>query len=315
MSTATGAGATGGPIQFVKGHGTENDFIILPDPDGRLGPVLTPELVRALCDRRAGLGADGVLRVVARGADPGATAMAGEAQWFMDYRNADGSTAEMCGNGARVFARYLVDSTLARPGELTIATRGGVRRAWAAPTGDVTVEMGPPELLAARPRVLGRAGTAVSMGNPHVVVMLADDDELAALDLSRPPVVNPPLPDGQNVEFVVRRGPRRIGLRVHERGVGETRSCGTGVCAAAVAVISRDGGDGRGAPWTVDVPGGRLTVTWTTWTGDGAVHLTGPAVLVAAGELSPNWVAATAGGLPIGPPIEGRPTSGPLSRC
>lgn len=107
-------------MRFVKGHGTENDFVILPDPDGALD--LTGPMVAALCDRRAGIGGDGVLRVVRTKAVAG---LPGDAEWFMDYRNVDGSIAEMCGNGARVFARYLVDSGLAAPGEFDIATRGG----------------------------------------------------------------------------------------------------------------------------------------------------------------------------------------------
>ncbi len=254
-------------LRFVKGHGTENDFVLLPDPD----VPLTAELVRALCDRRAGIGGDGVLRVERR-----------PDGWFMDYRNADGSIAEMCGNGIRVFARHLVDAGLAEPGPLPVLTRAGVRTVEVPPDGDVTVEMGVPTALEAAPSVDGRPGTAVSMGNPHVVVELADLEELAALDLTRPPDVRPSLPDGQNVEFVVRRGERSLALRVHERGVGETRSCGTGVCAAVVAAVAWSGGTGLNEAWTVDVPGGRLSVTWLS---AGPVLLSGPAVLVAEGEV------------------------------
>jgi diaminopimelate epimerase len=257
-------------LRFIKGHGTENDFVLLPDAD----VPLTPELVRGLCDRRAGIGADGVLRVERR-ADG----------WFMDYRNADGSVAEMCGNGIRVFARHLVDAGLAEPGPLPILTRAGVRTVEVPASGDVTVEMGVPAALEASPVVDGLPGTAVSMGNPHVVVEIADLDELAVLDLTRPPAVRPTLPDGQNVEYVVRRGPRSLAMRVHERGVGETRSCGTGVCAAVVAAVAWSGGDGLDDPWTVDVPGGRLTVTWLS---AGPVLLSGPAVLVARGEVDPD---------------------------
>jgi diaminopimelate epimerase len=132
----------------------------------------------------------------------------------------------------------------------------------------------------------------VSMGNPHVVVPVGTDAELAALDLSAPPEVVPPLPQGQNVEFVLRRGRRAVALRVHERGVGETRSCGTGVCAAVVATVLA-AGDGRGEDWTVDVPGGTLRARWT---GAGPVLLTGPAVLVSSGELRADWLAAALGG-------------------
>jgi diaminopimelate epimerase len=251
---------------FVKGHGTENDFVVLPD-----APPLDPETVRALCDRRAGLGADGVLRVER-----------GDGGFVMDYWNADGSIAEMCGNGIRVFARYLVTAGLAEPGALPIGTRAGVRTVQVPAEGDVTAEMGEPVALTASPVVGGLPGTAISMGNPHVVVELPDLAALDALDLSHAPDVRPPLPDGQNVEWVVRRGPRSLALRVHERGVGETRSCGTGVCAAVVAAVAWSDGAGLDEPWTVDVPGGRLSVTWLS---AGPVLLSGPAVLVASGEV------------------------------
>jgi len=277
-------------LRWLKGHGTENDFVLLPD-----APDLPAALVAALCERHAGIGADGVLRVVPAADDPDGVAMAGAAKWFMDYRNADGSAAEMCGNGIRVFARYLLDAGLAEPGELPIATRAGVRTVWAGATGAITVDMGPPADLPYRPVVGGIAATAVSMGNPHVVVPLPPGDrgiaELRALRLDQPPPVTPHLPGGQNVEYVVRTGPRSITLRVHERGVGETRSCGTGVCAAVVATVTAAGA-GRDEPWTVDVPGGRLSVTWTA---AGQVLLTGPAVLVARGEICPDWIAAAAG--------------------
>jgi diaminopimelate epimerase len=262
-------------IRFVKGHGTENDFVVLPDPDVPLDAALA----RALCDRRAGIGADGVLRVEPRPDDPDG------AHWFMDYRNADGSIAEMCGNGIRVFGRHLVDAGLAEPGTLRIGTRAGVRTVHVPAAGDVTVDMGPPVALEAAPSVDGLPGTAVSMGNPHLVVRLPELAALGALDLSRPPTVRPPLPHGQNVEFVVVRGPRHLVLRVHERGVGETRSCGTGVCAAVAAAVAWSGGDGLDEPWLVDVPGGRLAVTWAS---AGPVLLSGPAVLVAHGEVHPD---------------------------
>jgi len=281
-------------VRLVKGHGTENDFLVLPDLDGTI--ELTPGMVRALCDRHAGLGADGVLRVVRSINDPDAKEFADEAEFFMDYRNADGSVAEMCGNGVRVFLQYLKSIRLVDT-DAAVATRGGVRCARTRGDGDVTVRMGLPRILADRPVAtaalligpgIPRAGTALEIPNPHVVVALDTLEELAALDLSRPPAVEPPLPHGQNVEFVVRRGERHLAMRVHERGVGETRSCGTGICAAAVATAAADGLGGDGIPWRVDVPGGTCEVTWQP---DGEVELTGPAVLVAEIEVDDEWLS------------------------
>jgi diaminopimelate epimerase len=275
-------------VRFVKGHGTENDFVVVRDPERALD--LTPRLVAAICDRHTGLGADGVLRVVLAATDPEGAQYADEARWFMDYRNADGSVAEMCGNGVRVFARYLVDHYLEPPGEFGIATRAGVRRVRLSMTGDVTVDMGSydlPDLGAVRVRVGDRVGNRtwpavpVTTPNPHAVVFVDDLDH--AGDLLRPPEVTPETayPHGVNVEFVVQRGSRHVAMRVHERGVGETRSCGTGACAAMVAAARRDGAIAP-VTYSVDVPGGRLSVCEHP---GGQLELTGPAVLVAEGEL------------------------------
>lgn len=274
---------------MVKGHATENDFIVLDDRDGDF--ELTPALVRALCDRHAGIGADGVLRVVRSDRDPAGAAMAAAAPFFMDYRNADGSVAEMCGNGVRLFLRYLQSAGLA--GDRTaVATRGGVRQVWSDADGLITVEMGQADQLSVEPRVRAhgevgsRRGIAVQVPNPHVVVDVASSAELAQLDLTAPPIVDPPLPDGQNIEFVVRLGPRHLALRVHERGVGETRSCGTGICAAVVATAGPSGRDAT--TWQVDVPGGSCLVRWNV---EGDLLLTGPAELVGEVELSDAWLA------------------------
>jgi len=261
-------------VRFVKGHGTGNDFVLLPDPEDRLR--LDAAQVAALCDRRTGIGADGLLRVVRRGADG----------WFMDYRNADGSVAEMCGNGVRVYARYLVHAGLAEPGRLLLGTRAGEREVIvpADPAADITVDMGPPALGGDPATVLldGRAhpATPVSMGNPHAVALVGS---LADLDLTRAPTVTPAtaFPDGVNVELVELVGPAHLRMRVHERGVGETSSCGTGACAAAVAARSWLGDAQAPEEWLVDLPGGRLRVQVQA----DRVLLSGPAVLVAEGEL------------------------------
>src|SRR5271155_2256985 len=153
-------------MRFAKGHGTGNDFLILPDPDD--ATVLPPDLVARLCDRRTGLGADGILRAVR-------TSAGGPADWFMDYRNADGSIAEMCGNGIRVFAKYLLDDGLAAGPEVAIATRAGTRTVRAEPDGQFTVDMGAAVILgdgAARAGDQRLAGLAISVGNPHLACVV-----------------------------------------------------------------------------------------------------------------------------------------------
>lgn len=283
-------------LAFTKGHGTGNDFVILADPDGALD--LSDAQIAALCDRHVGIGADGLLRVVRSSAIPeGADAAAAGAEWFMDYRNADGSKAEMCGNGTRVFARYLADAGLASvEAGLRIGTRAGVKtitRAdngfevdlglWRADDGDV--------LVRARGLGVARPGQGIDVGNPHVVVALAGEDELDGLDLTVQPNLEPRPSAGANVEFVVpaeplvQNGVGAIRMRVYERGVGETLSCGTGVAASALAVRHWAG---TAAPdrWTVDVPGGTLGVRIVRQADGEHVLLSGPATLVFSGQVT-----------------------------
>ncbi len=254
--------------RFLKGHGTENDFLLLPDPDGTVHGDLSADRVRALCDRRAGIGGDGVLRAVRDGE-----------RWFMDYRNSDGSISEMCGNGIRVFARYLLDHEGATT-PLEIDTRAGIKTVTL--DGDrLTVDMGAPEVFSStKVTVDGVVHEAlhVSMGNPHAVTFVDSLDEAGSL-LVEPGFDRAVYPDGVNVEFVVRRSAHHVAMRVHERGSGETRSCGTGACAVMVAAALADDAP-RETPYRVDVPGGSLDITWTT---DDRILMTGPAVLVAEG--------------------------------
>lgn len=274
---------------FLKGHGTENDFVLLPDANGTI--ELTPARVVRLCDRRAGIGADGVIRVVRTDAtdDPAAVAARGQARWFMDYHNSDGSVGEMCGNGTRVLALYLATHSTIDPREpLPLATRDGIKTVTFAATDDgdvaITVDMGAPKLGPETKVGVGeRSWPAVSvdMGNPHAVAFVDSLDDAGSL--VEPPEHDTSLyPEGVNVEFVVRRGEHHVAMRVHERGSGETRSCGTGACAVMVAAAVADGAE-RGTPYTVDVPGGTLKVTWTD---DDRVLLTGPARIVAEGTTT-----------------------------
>ncbi len=256
---------------FVKGHGTENDFVLLPDPDGNL--ELTAALARRLCDRRTGVGADGAIRVAK-----------GEGGRFgMDYRNSDGSPAEMCGNGARVFARFLVDAGWAAPGRLEFETVGGVRTADLDRVGEVRIGMGPVHIGDVSAAIVGGRqipGRAADVGNPHLVCLI--DQDPAELDLRDPPGYDrSAFPDGVNIEFVRSVGPDAVTMRVYERGAGETRSCGTGtVAAAAVHLAARERASGTVA---VSMPGGLVSVRIDSHAAD----LTGPAVLVYSGTLNP----------------------------
>jgi diaminopimelate epimerase len=275
---------------FAKGQGTGNDFVILPDPDGLL--ELPASLVARLCDRRFGVGGDGVLRVV-RTVAAGTEVPGGQdAEWFMDYRNADGSVAEMCGNGVRVFVRYLLDCGLASGPDLAVATRAGIRQVTERADGQLTVDMGGARVTGEGSVDLGGErldGLAISVGNPHLACVT--DLPLGEIDLSAPRLLAPESPaGGVNVEILRITGEHEAEMRVHERGSGLTLSCGTGTVAAAVAAAVRAGDwqAGRELPWTVRVPGGRLAVTPSAT----ASLLTGPAEIVAHGELTPGWLAA-----------------------
>ncbi|EMD23854.1 diaminopimelate epimerase [Amycolatopsis azurea] len=271
-----------GGIEFLKGHGTQNDFVLLPDPNGRL--ELTEARVAALCDRQRGLGADGVLRVV-RSAALGPEAEGSAGEWFMDYRNADGSIAEMCGNGVRVFVRYLVDTGLVAERDFVIGTRAGDRPVKMHADGSVTVQMGPATITGTSVTVVAGkpfSGVAVNVGNPHLVSVVEDDvDELDLRD--QPDFDSDVFPEGVNLEFINLLGDDALKMRVHERGVGETRSCGTGTVAAVAAALHLAGTDTGEA--TVGIPGGQVVVEISR----GASTLTGPAEIVARGELDETW--------------------------
>jgi diaminopimelate epimerase len=284
-------------VKFAKGHGTQNDFVLLPDPEGRL--TLTPAAVAALCDRRRGLGADGVLRVTTAAAAHAAGVFdripegVAPGDWYMDYRNADGSIAQMCGNGVRVFAHYLRASGMESRDEFVVGSLAGPRpvvlHAWDSTGADVTVEMGKANHFGTGEATVGGrpfAGLAIDVGNPHLACvdpgMTLDD--LAALDVAAPVSFDrAQFPDGVNVEVLTAPADGVVAMRVHERGVGETRSCGTGTVAAAVAALAFEGA--TTGTLRVHIPGGDVTVTVT----DASSYLRGPSVLVAEGELSEEW--------------------------
>ena len=267
-------------LAFAKGHGTLNDFVCFSDPEARL--QLTDDQLRFLCDRRAGIGADGTLAAVRARNVPGYE-QHGDA-WFMDYRNADASIAEMCGNGLRVFLRYLLEEGELDGSPVDIVTRAGVLHGEFLPDGNMRVSMGKPTIASERVQVT--TGTrsfeaaVIDVGNPHAAVVLTPG-ELADIDLEREPGYPTDVyPNRANVEFVEAAGPNHIRMRVWERGVGETFSCGTGTVAAAVAAMAAAGqSEGR---WRVDPPGGTLHVDLTP----AQAYLTGPAVIVARGKVS-----------------------------
>jgi diaminopimelate epimerase len=295
-------------VPFLKGHGTGNDFLLLLDPEGALD--LGADAVAAVCDRHLGVGADGLIRALRSehlpegrallAADPGA-------EWFMDYRNGDGSMSEMCGNGVRVFVHFLITRGLLSLDDgaaVSIGTRAGVKVVSRSDDG-YSVDMGPwefPHPAEAQARAMDstvetaglevpRPGLSVSMGNPHTVVALAGLEELASAALVQAPVVQPVPPHGTNVEYVVpaeplvENGVGTLTMRVHERGVGETQSCGTGACAAAVATRHWAGPQSP-SHWRVHVPGGVLGVVFHVGA-DGREHvdLSGPAAIVAEGTF------------------------------
>lgn len=280
-------------LDFLKGHGTGNDFVVLPDADADID--LTPELVRGLADRHRGIGGDGVIRVATTGALVAAGVIAsapegvGDDDWFMDYRNADGSLAEMCGNGVRVFGHVLSDLGLIDGDHAVIGTRAGRREltvhAVSGAAADVSVDMGTPVVLGESSATLSGVtyrGTGVDMGNPHLACVVADltPEVLATLPVEVLPEWDADFfPAGVNLELVTPPTGGVVHMRVHERGVGETLSCGTGTVAAAVAAL-RSTGEDTGVV-RVRVPGGEVQVTVAS----GGSELRGPSQLLFRGSV------------------------------
>jgi diaminopimelate epimerase len=287
-------------LQFTKGQGTGNDFVLFADPAGEID--LTDTQVQSLCDRHFGIGADGTIRAVLSSRIPEGRAALDEdpdAEWFMDYRNVDGSPAEMCGNGIRVFTLFLIENGLIElpPGRtVPIGTRAGVRDVQRSGSG-FQVDLGRWTLAGGEPLVrakdlqVARPGLGIDVGNPHVVVALSSEDELAEADLAFVPQLDPEPAEGANVELVVPADPLvvdgvgHISMRVHERGSGETLSCGTGAAAAALATRHWAG---AAAPhqWRVQLPGGALGVRMFPTEDGEHVGLSGPAELVFDGVVA-----------------------------
>lgn len=271
---------------------TKNDFVMIDDPAGR--GELNVARVRELAGPA---GTDGVIRAIRTRClgDPSSKNLENPPTWFMDYRNADGTIAQMCGNGVRAYAAFLVDRGYVEERVFDVMTRAGVRTVEVLEEGPqwrVRVGMGPVTVEETKRIVrIGDQlveGTDVNVGNPHTVVELPEALALEDLDLSERPDLDPEPEHGTNIEFVETRGERHVAMRVFERGVGETLSCGTGATAVAAALAAARNDDTR-EPWRVDVRGGRLEIGWDAY---GDMTLTGPAEL---GELKAGGPANTRG--------------------
>jgi len=274
-------------MKFAKYQGIGNDFIMLSDPDD--GLELTPHLVRSLCDRRFGIGADGVIRV----------GPSSRAHFFMDYANSDGSPSEMCGNGIRCLAVFAGAEGLTDDEVIQVDTLSGVKSV--SVQGErVRVDMGPPIFDAARiPVVLESGGpdalhtkleldgatldaAVLSMGNPHAVLFVDDVNSVPVTTIGPRLEHHAAFPNGANIEFATVDSPSRIRLRVWERGSRETLACGTGACAAVVAARLLREADVNVA---VGLRGGELEIEWSgSTTDEQSVFMTGPATEVFRGE-------------------------------
>lgn len=308
-------------ISYGKGHGTGNDFVLIADPQSDL--EISSAMTSRICDRHRGIGADGLIRAVRSERIPEGQELltyAPEAEWFMDYRNADGTLAEMCGNGVRVFVHFLLSTGLAglhAGSTITVGTRAGAKKVRLVGS-DYEIDMGPwrkafPErsiddgtdAVVSVAGVDVQRGISIDMGNPHTVVIMPPGTPLTPLNLTIEPQVSPRPRRGTNVEFASLDEPdnpelpRVITMRVYERSVGETQACGTGACATAIAVRLVSGLQDN--HWTVQMPGGPVMVRFQKERGMGGavrehVFLRGPARMVASGTVDPEmWDFSQAG--------------------
>lgn len=276
-------------VEFVKSHGIGNDFIILDGLREPLEDMDLSGLAVRLCERHFGIGADGILLVLP----------SSQADYRMRIINSDGSEAEMCGNGIRCFARYLVTRNLAGD-KVSIETLAGIKTVETSQGKDdllFTVNMGKPALEAAEIPVSGYVGkvisqsldvhgtaydiTCVSMGNPHCVVFVQDKsvDDIALSEIGPKIEMHSAFPKKTNVEFAEVLNRNEMKVRVWERGAGITLACGTGACASVVAGALNGLVENQAE---VHLPGGDLYIDWRS---DGNVYMTGPAEEVFEGKI------------------------------
>lgn len=261
-------------IKYTKGHGTKNDFVLIEDLEDKI--KLTEDQIAQICNRTSGVGADGVLRIVKQ-----------NNEFFMDYRNSDGSLAEMCGNGARVFAQYLFEKRLIDKKIFSFQTRAGLIEAEIHSSGDISVTMDEAKLRGKIVEVSVNGhkfnAQAVDAPNPHAVAFVPDLGSIGDLKVAPQVLPSEVFPTGVNVEFVKKISDHHVSMRVHERGSGETLSCGTGACAVAAVVREQSGRKINSVK--IDLPGGTLQITFI----DGKMIMRGPAVLEETGILAENW--------------------------
>lgn len=273
-------------LKFTKMHGAGNDFVVL---DGvRQQITLSPEQLRLLADRHFGVGCDQIL-IVEKTDNK-------DADFRYRIFNSDGGEVEQCGNGARCFMRFVHDQKLTAKREIVVETQGGLISPRLEQDGRVTVNMGAPIFDPSRIPFDGGTGaaseplevagkilriSALSMGNPHAVQVVDDIEQVPVKELGPLIERHPRFPKRVNAGFMQVMDRHHIRLRVYERGAGETLSCGTGACAAAVAGIRRELVD---SPVNVATRGGALTIVWDG--DDKAVQMTGPAITVFAGEIN-----------------------------
>jgi diaminopimelate epimerase len=261
-------------IKYSKGHGTHNDFVLIPDLDDEID--FSVSQIQQICNRKDGLGADGILRVAKLNND-----------FFMDYRNSDGTIAEMCGNGARVFALFLSENKLIESNNFSFQTRAGKVDVELRKSDEIRVSLSKAILRGKNVEVSvnGKSydAQAVDAPNPHAVAFVQDLAEVGPLSVA--PTINPKseFENGVNVEFVKILNPDHVAMRVHERGSGETQSCGTGACA--VAAVVRQESNNTINKVMIDLPGGRLIISFE----NEKMIMQGPAVLQESGILPEKW--------------------------
>lgn len=278
-------------LSFTKMQGLGNDFVIIEEEQLKNTQLSRVDLAKKLCDRRLGIGADGLIIN---------TKEAKETDFEWDFYNSDGSVAEMCGNGIRCFAKYLKENTLTEKDTFTIKTLAGVITPHINNDGTVTVNMGNPILDAEKIPVKSDKSTvikdklsakntefeysAVSMGNPHCLIFSSENTKELALEYGKDIEFNPIFPKKTNVEFIKVLSKKEINVDVWERGCGITQACGTGACASVVAGILNNFTDNE---VIVNLPGGMLKISWEGSLADPKqdVFMTGPAEFVFFGEV------------------------------